>query len=107
MIEQNKPELLFELIQKHRRLGILRVLNQTPSHKSNDLVLYDWLFQIGLGCNRDDLTNEFNLLEREGLITTAPVKDVLVLDLTNKGKEVAKGISVNSSVAKPEPDCPY
>ena len=96
-----------EVVREHRALAILRLLSDALGFRSNDQVVLACLSKIGLGCGRKDLEEQLGLLERDGLVSTDRVSDIIVIDLTSRGQEVSEGLSVVQGVAKPGPECPY
>ena len=103
----NAPDPVKEVVREHRALAILRLLSGSLGFRSNDQVVLACLSEVGLGCARKDLEEQLGLLEREGLVGTDRVSDIIVIDLTSRGHEVSEGLSVVSGVAKPGPECPY
>jgi hypothetical protein len=96
-----------QVVQAHRALAILRLLNGQPGRTSNDCVLGDCLKLLALTCGRDELRAELDKLERSGLIEIQRRSDLLVPTLTGRRTEAAEGTIVVEGVQLPAPDCPY
>jgi hypothetical protein len=106
-VNRNEVEPVKRIVQEHRALAILRLLNGQPGRTSNECVLLGCLALFGLTCGRDELGSQLDGLERSGLLTVEHRSDLRVLALTGRGTEVAEGIVVVEGVERPEADCPY
>ena len=92
---------------EHRALAILRALDRSPGYKVNSAVLLDWLRSIGLVSTRTELNEAISNLERLGLIKTETVEGLIVLELRERGQDVACGRELADGVSRPEPECRY
>lgn len=91
----------------HRASAILRTLDRSPGHKVNNSVLLDWLRSIALVSTRDELSAAINGLERLGLIKTETLEGLIVLELSERGQNVALGRETADGVLQPSPECSY
>ena len=73
----------------------------------NSVVLLDWLRSIGLVSTRTELNEAISNLERLGLIKTETVEGLIVLELRERGQDVACGRELADGVSRPEPECRY
>lgn len=103
----NRPDGLDDIRRKHRALAILRMLLNSSSYTSNDQVLGDWLQEIGLSCSNDDLRDQISALVNLGLLASRFSERIVVIELTNRGEEVAEGKTFVEEVMRPSPECPY
>lgn len=103
----NQPDILSSIKARHRGLAILRALASSPAYISNERVLGDYLDRLGLGSGDTELRGCLTDLERDGAITIAYERSLMVLSLTRRGEEVARGVQKLETVASPGPDCPY
>jgi hypothetical protein len=93
--------------ETHRALAVLRALERAPCYQMNELVLLDWLRVIALAATRDELTSTAGSLEAFGLVRLGQYDDNRVLELTERGQDVAFGRATAEVVLRPGPDCPY
>nr|WP_169618232.1 ArsR family transcriptional regulator [Ruegeria sp. PR1b] len=93
--------------EAHRALAVLRALERAPCYRMHELVLLDWLRVIALAATRDELTSTACLLEASGLVRLEQHDENRVLELTERGQDVALGRATAEGVLRPGPDCPY
>ncbi|MCA0850238.1 VpaChn25_0724 family phage protein [Salipiger thiooxidans] len=93
--------------EAHRALAVLRALERAPCYRMHELVLLDWLRVIALAATRDKLTSTACLLEASGLVRLEQHDENRVLELTERGQDVALGRATAEGVLRPGPDCPY
>jgi len=92
-----------KLLTEDRRLVILRLLSAAPGYAANAFVLREGLAASGHAVSADQLATELAWLAEQGLLSTAPVADMLVARLTPRGADVAAGLAVVPGVKRPEP----
>ena len=93
--------------EAHRALAVLRALERAPCYRMHELVLLDWLRVIALAATCDELTSTACLLEASGLVRLEQHDENRVLELTERGQDVALGRATAEGVLRPGPDCPY
>lgn len=95
---------LKELLQKDRRLVILRVLLDSPGYSANDSLLNSALGTLGHKVSRDLIQTEMYYLEEQGLIKIEEVLGVIVANATSRGIDVATGQALHHGVNRPRPE---
>jgi hypothetical protein len=93
--------------EAHRALAVLRAIERAPCYRMHELVLLDWLRVIALAATRDELASTACLLEASGLVRLEQHDENRVLELTERGQDVALGRATAEGVLRPGPDCPY
>lgn len=91
----------------HQALAVLKALDREPSYQINANVLRDYLRELALGDTASDLRVNLDTLERYGVVRLNQTECVLVVELTQRGSEVARGIAIQEGILRPDPDCPY
>ena len=104
---QNAPNKLESVSNEHRALALLRLLFRAPAYRSNELLLYDWLSEIGLACTSSQLRRQVRELEETELLEISDVKGNVVVELSSRGAEVAEGRLIIEGVLRPAPECTY
>jgi len=84
----------------HRAREILLILAADVGNRINDLMLRDVLHAKALGGTREEVSATISMLERSGLVRCGQVEDVLVLELTERGDDVAQKRASAEGVAK-------
>ncbi|WP_167853037.1 MULTISPECIES: ArsR family transcriptional regulator [Vibrio] len=95
--------MMKELLQKDRRLVILRVLYESAGYTANDSVLDCGLDAYGHKVSRDIVKAELVWLEEQGLISNEDLKGTFVSTITQRGIDVATGQATNPGVKRPSP----
>ena len=90
-----------DFLRKDMRLVLLRILLEMPSYRANSSVLSGMLHQLGHSPTRDQVKTELRWLAEQGLIGLDEVGSVLVVQLSERGQDVAEGRAVVDGVAKP------
>lgn len=103
----NAPEAFQQLKSEHQALAMLRVLQREPSYKLNDQILLGWLRKLALVLTRDEFDASIDQLMRLALIKTDMIDGITVIELTEKGCDVALGRAISEGVLRPSPECPY
>jgi hypothetical protein len=90
-----------ERLTEDRRLMILRILQQMPANRSNSSVIADSMSLWGHHLSRDYVRTQLRWLEEQELMYVEDVRGVLVVNLTERGHDVATGAAVVDGVKKP------
>lgn len=94
-----------ETLRRHRRLAILRFLEQSSTFTSNVSILTDVLNSnaIGIDTSRDQTTTELAWLAEQGLVTLAGQPDFRVVTATARGADIALGRATHPDIQRPSP----
>lgn len=87
----------------HLRLAMLRVLEGAPACRANSSILHSAVQDLGLSASRDLVRTQIAWLDEQGLVTSAAAGDLVVVTLTERGLDVARGLVVVYGVARPTP----
>jgi hypothetical protein len=91
----------------HVRLATLRLLEQSPGYAANSSVITTSVKEMGLRVPRAFVETEMAWLDEQGLIkldrVSASTKEILVAVLTERGMDVALGLSTVPGVKRPSP----
>ena len=97
---------LSDLLSSDRRLVVLRILEQTGD-TLNESVLQTVLEQFGHRVSRDVVRAELAWLTEQGLVTSETVGGrIIVVTLTERGADVARGRAKHPGVKRPSPGGP-
>tara|TARA_R100000789_G_scaffold22590_2_gene25348 strand:+ start:1113 stop:1415 length:303 start_codon:yes stop_codon:yes gene_type:complete len=88
-------------LRKHRRLAILRHLEQVSGYTANASILRDVLNGVGVGSTFDQVTTELAWLQEVGMVTVADHGDFVIAEATRRGIEVARGEAVHPDIQRP------
>lgn len=89
--------------RKHRRLAILRTLEQAPGYKSNEAILTQMANALAIVSTRDQVRSELTWLQENGLVTVEEIVGLLIATATQRGVEIAQGLAGHPDIAKPSP----
>lgn len=94
-----------EHIGRHRRLAILRFLEQSAGYTSNVSILTDVLnsSRIGINTSRDQTTTELAWLAENGFVTLGGDVGFRVATATARGVDVALGRALHPDIQRPGP----
>lgn len=94
-----------ELMNKNRRLAILRFLEEDTDYSLNTSVLQSALRAIGHGVSRDVVEADSAWLAEQGLVMREVLDPVpiTVLTITARGVDVAKGMAAHPGIDRPLP----
>lgn len=90
-----------ERLTEDRRLVILRVLSDLPGYKANSTVLTIALDSFGHNVSRDYTRGQIAWLVEQNLLTAEDLGPVLLVTLTERGMDVARGAVTFPGVARP------
>lgn len=93
--------------REHLALAILRLLDRQPGYGANERVLTDYFRQLALTTTSAETRLCLERLERLGLLKSNTIDNIVVVELTKAGQEVANGYVRADGVLRPEPECPY
>jgi hypothetical protein len=88
-------------VAEDRRLALLRFLDAAPGYAANDSLLHAALERIGHTIARDVIRTDAAWLAEQGLVRTETVHGVLVVTITGRGQDVARGRAVVPGVKRP------
>ncbi|MDR3361665.1 MAG: ArsR family transcriptional regulator [Desulfovibrio sp.] len=96
---------VFEIMVKSRRLAILRFLSEGAGYELNTSILQAALDAAGLNSTRDAVEGECAWLAEQGLVVVESMEGVriIVVRLTPRGLDVARGHVVYPGVDRPLP----
>ena len=89
-----------DYVTEHLRITILRLLDESPSMKSNESVLVDAVDEYGFAPSRDKVRTELYRLKEQGLVELKG-ESCLVAGLTARGEDVARCRVVVPGVKRP------
>ncbi|ODM42798.1 hypothetical protein SAMN05421763_103288 [[Luteovulum] sphaeroides subsp. megalophilum] len=94
-----------DTLRRHRRLAILRFLEESPTYTSNASVLTDVLNSnaIGIDTSRDQTATELSWLAEQGLVTLAGSPEFWVPTATARGIDIALGRATHPEIQRPSP----
>ena len=90
-------------VRRHRRLAILRHLEQCSEYASNSSILTDVLARLGLQSSRSQVTTELVWLKDNGFASLTDHGDFVVVVATQEGVEIARGVSTHPEIRRPSP----
>lgn len=86
---------------EHRRLAILRQLEGQADYTSNVSILVDVCNGVGVPSTRDQVDGDCVWLAEQGLLIRTDRTGFVILRLTGRGGEVARGMAVVPGVKRP------
>ena len=92
-----------QTVRRHRRLAILRHLEQCSEYVSNASILTDVLAGVGIQSSRSQVTTELVWLKDNGFATLTDHGDFMVVVATQEGVEIASGVSTHPEIQRPSP----
>lgn len=87
--------------REHLRLSILRLLREAPGRQLNDSLITTSAHRLGIKATRDQVRTELHWLESQGAVRQENIGGLVVVDLTERGGEVASGLSRIHGIAEP------
>lgn len=87
--------------REHLRLTILRLLKEAPGRQLNDSLITTTAHRLGIKATRDQVRTELHWLESQGAVRQEAIGELVVVSLTERGVEVATGLSRIHGVAEP------
>jgi Fe2+ or Zn2+ uptake regulation protein len=85
------------------RLKILELLAETAGYSANNELLQTALAAMGLRLSAASVKAELSFLSDCGTLTLIDVGHLVVAELTERGLDVAKGLSSMRGIARPVP----
>ncbi len=92
-----------ELLAEQRRYRILRLINDDPGYRVNEVLIKSALNDIGIPTGSDRLRTDLAWMEEQDLVECEPIADLIIVRLKARGKDVAEGTSLVPGVKRPEP----
>ena len=92
-----------ERTEQHRRLAVLRLLDEVPGFNANESILTDALNALGVASSRDQIRTCLGWLSEQGLISIERPGGIMVAALSQRGGDVAKGLATVDGVQPPSP----
>ena len=89
--------------RRHRRIAILRWLNDSPGYTSNAAMIHDVLLRFGITSTRDQVTTELAWLAENGFVACDPAAPFVVATATTRGVEIATGMATHPEIQRPSP----
>lgn len=93
-----------DFTRQHRRLAILRYLEECPAYTVNASILGDVLARLGLAATHDQIVTEITWLQEQGFVSVAKGSEMVVATATRSGLEIARGLSVHPEIRRPRPE---
>lgn len=90
-----------ETLRQHRRLAILRHLEQVSDYTSNVSILTDVLDALGVTSSRDQVVTEVTWLEQNGFVTANDTAGFIVVEATHSGVDIARGRATHPDIRRP------
>ena len=90
-----------DYLRRHRRLSMLRTLEQAPQYRSNESMITQVLNSMAIATTRDQVRTELLWLEEQGFVTTEDVHGLLIAEATQAGQEIALGRRTHPDIEKP------
>lgn len=91
-----------ERLTEDRRLAVLRILAELPGYRSNSSVLGKLLDSFGHAVSRDYLHTQLLWLAEQELVGAEDLDGLLLVTLTGRGHDAARGLATVPGVARPE-----
>lgn len=88
-------------LTEDRRLVLLRLLADLPGYRSNSSVLTSLLDGFGHTVSRDYVKTQLHWLDEQGLVAVADLDGLKLVTLTERGHDIARGLSTVPGVARP------
>lgn len=87
-----------QVLREMMRFVMLRLVNGTPRN-TNSSVLSMQLNSAGYPNTKDQTKSEIRWLEQAGLLEVEEVESVLIVSITERGEDVANGLSKVDGIA--------
>lgn len=92
-----------ETVRQHRRLAILRHLEEVPDYTSNSSILQGVLQGLGLPSSSDQVVTDLAWLKEQGFVDVTGSQDFSVVSATRRGVEIARGMATHPDIQRPRP----
>lgn len=92
-----------ELQAENRRCAFLRFLLEEPDYAMNTSLMQDALAAVGHGVSRDAVTADAAWLAETGLVNVEDLGGIVVVTMTPRGADVARGFAIVPGVKRPGP----
>lgn len=99
----NSQGAIAEAARAHKAMTILRLLDgDVLRGAANDQLLQTLLSLLGLRTSKDEIREVIDDLEKEGAIQSSPAEELLVVQLTHHGHELALGLVRADGIERPQ-----
>lgn len=92
-----------KVFQEARRLMVLRFLEQSTKYTTNELLLGSLLNGSGHTASSDMVRSDIAWLEEQGLVTKKDMVGLWVVTISQRGNDVALGLTIVPGVRRLEP----
>lgn len=92
-----------EHFDKNLRLNLLQILAGAPNYAANLRVLNVAVVSLGFQISQDKINSEIDWLREQSFVVVDDNSGVRVAKITQRGLDVANGLSTNSGVEAPAP----
>lgn len=92
-----------ETVSRHRRIALLRYLEEAPEYSANSSILTDMLRGLGVTSTHDQVLTELVWLKDQGFVTTEDLGSLTIATVTPRGAEIAAGVAIHPGVQRPRP----
>ena len=92
-----------DFVKADMRLTVLKLLEQQNCYKLNEYVLHSALKQSAHAVSREQLRAELSWLESQGLVRVENFEGITIVELTERGLDVAQGSAAVPGVKRPAP----
>ncbi len=92
-----------DTVRKHRRLAILRHLEQCHDYTSNASILGDVLDGVGVSSSHSQILTELTWLAENDFAKTEDNGGFVVAEATRSGVEIAQGRATHPEIQRPRP----
>lgn len=92
-----------DTVRKHRRLAILRHLEQCHDYTSNASILGDVLDGVGLPSSHSLVLTELSWLKDNEFVRLEDNGGFVVVEATRAGVEIARGRATHPEIQRPRP----
>ncbi|MDK2955401.1 MAG: hypothetical protein PWQ57_897 [Desulfovibrionales bacterium] len=91
------------VVSEHLRITVLRLLTEWPGYTLNESVLVDLSRDYGFSPSRDRMRTECAWLAEQGLVVVDGPAHCRIVQLTERGGDVAAGRTTVPGVKRPGP----
>ncbi|MEM9968477.1 MAG: hypothetical protein AAF755_10285 [Pseudomonadota bacterium] len=92
-----------DTLRKHRRLAILRYLEQSQEFTSNISLITDLVNGVGVQSTRDQIATEISWLAENGFVSVEDNGGFIVTQATQAGVEIALGRASHPQIQRRSP----
>jgi hypothetical protein len=93
-----------ETLSQHRRITILRFLNDSPEYTSNASIILEICNDVGVKSSFDQVKGELEWLKSNRMLTYKDHDGFIVAVATKHGIDIAEGRARHDGVKRPSPE---